>query len=203
MLLFYTVCAVVGGTILVVQFVLSLVGMEQDSGWSGDVHDGPVGDAGHGDIGPTDDAGHGHFDAHDSSWFFRLLSFRSVIAALAFFGLGGGLGTSLEFSPYSAFVLAVSAGVVAMLLVAWVFRLLMTLREEGTLRIGAAVGQPGTVYLNIPGRRAGAGKVTVTVQNQSLEFEALTNEEGLLTGTPVIVTGVVNDHTLEVMRETK
>lgn len=203
MLLFYAICAVAGGTILVAQFVLSLIGLDQHGGLGEVSHGDGLGDLGHGDMDTNLHDGQGHFDAHDSSWFFRLMSFRSVVAALAFFGLGGGLGTSLEMSPYSAFVLAVSAGVVAMLLVAWVFHLLMNLREEGTMRIGEAVGQPGTVYLSIPAGHAGAGKVTVTVQECSVELEALTSGEALPTGTPVVVTGVVNDRIVEVMREQK
>lgn len=195
MLTFYTVCAVIGGVILIVQFLLSLVGLGDHSG---------LGDGGHGcDFhGPHTGDAHGHTDAHDSSWFFRLVSFRSVIAALAFLGLGGGLGTSLGLSAYSAFMLALSTGLLAMVSVAWIFHLLINLRAEGTLRIGEAIGQPGVVYLSIPAHRAGVGKVTVTVQERSLEFEALTDAESTLsTGTPVIVTGVVNDHTLEVVRE--
>ena len=32
----------------------------------------------------------------------------------------------------------------------------------------------GTVYLTIPGQKAGAGKVTLCLQNRSVEYQALT-----------------------------
>jgi len=79
--------------------------------------------------------------------------------------------------------------------------LFMTLHAEGTVCIENALGMPATVYLTIPGHRAGAGKITVAVQNRSMEYEAFTEEEEAIpTGFDVIVTGIVNETTVEVKR---
>ena len=71
----YLVCAVVGGTVLVCQFVMTLLGLGGDHDAGGD-HD-VAHDAGH------HEAGHDH----DSSWLVGVLTFRTLVAALAFFGV--------------------------------------------------------------------------------------------------------------------
>ncbi len=189
----YAVCAVGGGTILIIQFILALVGLDHHG-----MTDGP----GHFDLhGGAHGADHHGGDTHDSSWFFKLVSLRSMIAALTFFGLGGGLGVSAGLPSFFTFMLALSSGVVAMIVVAWVMHLFMTLHAEGTVCIENALGMPATVYLTIPGHRAGAGKITVAVQNRSMEYEAFTEEEEAIpTGFDVIVTGIVNETTVEVKR---
>lgn len=209
MLTLYTVCAVAAGAVLVLQFVLALIGLDHDGDLSGAGH-GDLGDAGYGgDISDghgvdtaTDGGGAHHhaIDAHDSSWFFRLVSLRSLVAALAFFGLGGGLSTSAGFSQPMAFSVAVGVGVAAMALVAWIMQLLMNLREEGTAYIQNAIGQPASVYLKIPARRTGTGKITVAVQNRSVEYEAVTDGEELPMGSQVIVADVINENTVRVER---
>lgn len=195
MLTLYAVCAVAGGVILVIQLALALWGTD----FGGGVDDGGGGiDNGGGGI---DDGAHDHhFDAHDSTWHFRLVSFRSLIAAITFFGLGGGLGASAGLASFSAFMLALSAGVAAMVVVAWMFHLFLSLRDEGTVHIENALGQSATVYLRIPGKRGGMGKVSVAVQQRTMEYEALTDEDEIAAGSPVLITGIINDHTVEVKR---
>jgi hypothetical protein len=206
MITLYTVCAVGGGTVLVLQFILSLIGLGHDGDDGGGFHD--AGNAGdfhgdgaaldHGEAGYTD---HEHLDAHDSSFFFRLMSFRSVVAALTFFGLGGGLCESAGLPLAFGFLAAIGMGGAAMLTVAWIMNFFITLREEGTVHIQNALGAPARVYLNIPGNGKGAGKVTVTVQNCSMEYLAMTEGEKLATGTPVVITDIVDENTVRVKRD--
>ena len=78
----FLVCAVVGGTVFVCQFVLTLVGIgAEDFDIAGDVEVGDV------DVGDADF--HDSHGAHDSTGLFGIISFRTVIAALTFFGLVG------------------------------------------------------------------------------------------------------------------
>jgi hypothetical protein len=181
MLTVYTICAVVGGVILVMQMLLTLLGADHDLGMAGDAVD--------------HDIGH---DLHDTGHFFGVLSFRSLVAALAFFGLGGRWALAEGWSPYFAFVAALAAATAAMFLVAWLMRLLASLVYEGTMRVENAVGQMGTVYLGIPGHNQGLGKVTVTVQSQSVEFDAVTSKDAIPTGATITVVGMAGPSTLEV-----
>lgn len=173
----YLVCAVVGGVILVMQLLLTLSGL--------------LGDADHTDL--TDSEVH-----HDSSWFFEILSFRSLVAALTFFGLGGGLANSVNTPAVFVFFFAVGMGAIAMVGVAWILHLLLHLREEGNVCIEYTLDAPATVYLTIPGQRQGQGKVTVAVQNRSMEYNAVTNGETLPSGINVKITNVIDDNTVEV-----
>jgi len=60
----------------------------------------------------------------------------------------------------------------------------------------SAVGCTGTVYLTIPGERAGEGKVQITINNSVREYAALTDSDTLKTGTPIKVVEVINPGTM-------
>jgi hypothetical protein len=186
----YLICAIVGGTVVACQFLLTLFGLGgghdgMDGGGHGfDVHhDGPGAEAG----------GHGG----ESNWLFGTLSLRALSASLAFFGLAG-LAASKQLDDAPAAAVAVVAGLSALFLVGWLLRQMLKLNVDGTVHIDRAVGQRGTVYLTIPGGRAGAGKVHVSVLNRTLEYKAITAHDPLATGTPIEVVGVVAPDTVEV-----
>lgn len=187
MVTFYTICAIIGGVILVVQLVLTIVGADHHSG-----------DALHG-------AGLGaeYTDTHaGASEFFHIVSFRSVVAAIAFFGLGGRAALAADFPSYFAFMAALLGGALAMVLVAWLMKLLFSLRAEGNVHIQNCIGMPATVYLSIPGAKKGAGKVTVAVQQRTMEYAAVTGADtSIPTGSRVIVVGISGADTLEVEPE--
>jgi hypothetical protein len=202
---FYQLCAVLGGTIFLGQFVLSLVGLTGDhelAGDSGGDHFDGSGD--HADGGGHDAAGgdsHHGGATHESanSWFIRILSIRTVIAGLTFFGLGGLAADASGAAPLGSLAVAAVCGFAALYIVGWAMRTLMRLRSDGTVHIENAVGQPAVVYLTIPGHRAGKGKITVTVQNRTMEYEAETEHETLPTGAMVQVAAVSGPETVEVV----
>ena len=207
----YQICAVVGGTIIVCQFIMTLLGLGGDHGGADD--GGGVDVAGH-EVGGHDAGGghdHGHAGHHGTdhgdhnvehgtaNWFFGLLTFRTIVAGLAFFGLTGLLLTEAEFAPGLAFAIALAVGMSALVGVGYLMSSLSRLNADGTARIGRSVGALGTVYLRVPGGRAGAGKVHVSVHGRLLEYKAITTgPEGLPTGSRVVVVGVVGPDTIEV-----
>jgi membrane protein implicated in regulation of membrane protease activity len=198
-------CAIVGGTVLVCQFVMTLIGL-------GDGH--PDFDAGgavhfdHFDAGSAGHAGHadaaGHVDGgdqaahHDSTWFFGIITFRTLVAAVTFFGLAGLWAGEQEVQPLGVLVIAVGAGIAAMFGVYYVMRSLTKLDTDGTLRIERAVGKPGTVYLPVPANKSGAGKIHIKLQNQLVELQAMTPHDRLPQGANVVVTSVIGPDTVEV-----
>ena len=186
----YLVCAVVGGTVLFCQFVLTLLGLS-DLEVSDDIPH-------HTDIGHADghDAGHDHH--HGSTWLFSVITFRTVVAALTFFGLTGMAMRSNSFPPAMSFFIAILAGAAAMLGVHWMMQSLHKLKHDGTARIDRAVGAIGTVYLRIPGRNAGAGKIHLNLQNRTVECDALTPDDDLPAGARIVVTGIVGPDTVTV-----
>src|SRR5262245_28311758 len=106
----YLVCAIVGGTLLVCQFVMTLAGLGHHDIAGG--HD--VGhELGHEASGQDSTGDHGEHE-HDSSWFVGVLSFRTLVAAVTFFGLVGKVGLASEFTGPATMTLALAAGVSSM-----------------------------------------------------------------------------------------
>jgi len=175
-----------GGIFLAVQFLLSLTGFVDDL----DIDD----------FSDTDlDSG---FDAADhaaGARFVEILSLRSCFSAITAFGLVG-MGSFKQFpdSPYLSLSLAFIAGFGMLYLVGWLFRSVHYLNSSGTVRIEEALGENGTVYLKIPGNNQGKGKVTVIVQERSMEFDAMTSGSEIETGATVHVLEVISPGVLEV-----
>jgi hypothetical protein len=145
---------------------------------------------------------HGDADHGDGSSFLGLLTFRAVCAAIAFFGLAG-LSARYYALPESGQLAAAALGGFATLyLVASLMKLMYRLRADGGVKIDHAVGKTGTVYLRVPGHNAGPGKVTVSVQNRTVELEAFTAATELPTGTPVRVVAVRGPSSVEVTHAT-
>ena len=75
------------------------------------------------------------------------------------------------------------------------------IQSDGTLNIRYALGKTGEIYIPVPGKRGGTGKVMVEVQDQLQEFEAVTDEEEKIpTGTHVTVIGITKGTTLIVTK---
>jgi hypothetical protein len=178
MFAFFVSCAVLGGVLLLAQLVLAGADFGAESELDPGGHDDGLGHA----------IGHG----------LDLFSARSITAGVAFFGVAGAGALRAGLGATLATGLGIAAGLAAMLAVAWIMSQLLRLEDDGTVRVERAVGAPATVYLAIPGARAGAGKVTLTLQGRTVEYEAVTAGAPLPTGSPVVVLDVVAPGTLEV-----
>ena len=72
----YLGCAALGGTILVIQFIMTVLGLGGDEG-DFDLHvetDLPD------DVDFSDDSAH-HAAGHGSTWIFAVVSFKTIVAA--------------------------------------------------------------------------------------------------------------------------
>ena len=200
----FLVCAVIGGTIFIVQFVLALVGFGgEDFELGDDIPDDMPEDFPEefGDAGDVDAVTDGQGDVHDhgSTWLFGVISLRTVVAATTFFGLAGIASLQAGQTSLMSLAIALVAGAGAMYGVHYLMRLLYGLRHDGTERIGTAVGKRATVYVPIPGNRTGRGKVQMRLQGRVVEYLAVTSApEKLPTGSMVEVANVLSSSTLEV-----
>jgi hypothetical protein len=181
---FFLVCAGIGGTLVLLQFLAGAFGFG-----------GEHGDADHGD---TDhDVDHG-----DGNVFLGFLTLRAICAAVAFFGLGGLIAIYYDLHTTAQLGCAFASGFGALYLVATLMKMLYKLRADGTVRIDHAIGHTGTVYLRVPANRAGPGKVTLSLQNRTVELEAFTAAAELPTGTPIRVVNVLGPNSVEVVHVT-
>jgi membrane protein implicated in regulation of membrane protease activity len=201
----FLIAAVVGGTILVCQFALTLLGLGHDGGGL----DHHMGGEFHGDAHMGGDthvlhAGSSHSDANqhaDSTHVFSVISFRTLVAAIAFFGVSGKAALSAGYESATSLILAVIIGVAAMYGMYWLMRVIAGLNSSGNERIGNAIGRRATVYVRKPATRSGAGKVQLSMQNRIVEYQAFTDEaEPLQSGESVEVVDVAGNDTVYVRR---
>ena len=171
----FLACAVLGGGVLVLQLVLSMLGVvEHELGFEqGDLHAGESGDA------------------------LNLKSVRAISAGLGFFGLGGLFIQSLGLPVLLGLPAGLLVGLAAACGVALAIRALTRFESDGSLQMHNAIGEAGRVYLSIPGGRSTPGKVHLTVQGRTLECLAV-SEHPLATGAHVVVVDVLGPDTVEV-----
>jgi hypothetical protein len=174
---FFLMCALLGGGILLVQLILGVLGIA------------------HHDV----DLHHDAHAGHDASEGLNLLSVRALSAGLGFFGVGGMAGLATGLGLRAALPLGMVLGLAAMIGTAMVTRWMLRLEDDGSVLIDGAVGATGTVYLAIPGDRKGAGKVLLTLQNRTVEYQAVTSQDALPTGAPILVVDVVGPDTVDVV----
>lgn len=149
--LFFIVCAVIGGGLFLVRFMIQLFG-------------GSDTDA---DL----EVGHADVDHVDADVSFKLLTLQGLTAFFMMFGLVGfAMLRESHASGGAALTSASVAGLGTVWLIGRIFSSVKKLQSSGTMDNAAAIGEQGTVYLTI--RAQGTGKVQVTMQGRPREFEA-------------------------------
>jgi hypothetical protein len=164
----YLICAIAGGTILVLRVILMVLGLD-NSDVAGDM-DIAEGVEGHGGG-------------------FNILSLQSISGFFTMFGLVGMGLLQINVAEPLSFVGALAAGSITAWATGMIFLSMRRLQSDGTMVIQNAVGQIGTVYLTIP--EQGTGVVNVTVQGAQRTLDA-NSEKGqrIPTGKLVRVVGI-------------
>ena len=161
----YWAFAISGTILFLVSVILSMFGASSDVADADMNMDGEI-DLPHPDTGFLD---------------LKFLSFRTILAFLTMFGWGG-----VVFGEYGwiGFASAFLCGIIMMIIAAFVIAGLLKLQQNGTTRNAALIGKFGTVYLTIPGERAGAGKVNVNLGSATHEIRAFA-DSSIATGRKV------------------
>ena len=130
----------------------------------------------------------------DSGDGMHIFSVKSILAFLMFYGWGGlaaiekGMHVWWGVSGVSLIL-----GIIMMLFTAWIFFMLLKLQSSGTMNMENAVGKEAEVYLTIPAKKSGNGKVQIVIQGGYKTLDAVTEEpEDIKTGSFVEVTEVLN-----------
>ena len=185
--------------VFVIQTVMTFLGAAGDSDFDinsdfdadapGDLADGSV------DVGGGPDAG-GHDVAHPSTGM-NLLTFRNFVNFLLGFGWTAILLKDSIPSTGVRLLIAIAVGAALVALVILLFKWLTDMQESGNINVfKSAVDCQGTVYLTVPGERAGEGKVQITINNAVREYAAVTDGPTLKTGTRIRVVEAVSANTL-------
>jgi hypothetical protein len=177
----FWVIALLFSLFFVVLFGLSLLGLSSDA-------DGDV------DVGVDVDHDTGHDYSLDKD--FSAFSIRSIVAFFTFFGWTGVYLLAQGRTVVTTTIISALAGGVAMFVVAYMIYQFSRLEKSGTVNPFNALDGTGEVYLTIPQKLEGKGKVHIVVDGSMHEFEAETKGEVLLTGSPVKVIEVLENDVL-------
>lgn len=145
--IFYGI-GLIAGLVIAILAILSLIGLDHE-------HLDSVGDAG---------------DAGDGT---SLLSLKPILGFLLGFGWAGGAARSNGYGLPASCGIALVAGAIAMACIFLLIRSTSRMRSDGTLKMANAVGQIGTVYINIPGGSATGGQITVNVGDRMVVLQAI------------------------------
>ncbi|MCX4359534.1 MAG: NfeD family protein [Rikenellaceae bacterium] len=168
------IIALTSSLVFIVQTVMTFMGMDGDGDPSGC------------DVGVSEDMPLELFTFRNFVNFFLGFSWT----AIALYGRTGLVVTVVS---------GVIAGVLLVAAVMYMFYLMSRMEQSGNIDLQkSAVGCRGTVYIAIP--EGGRGKVQITIQGAVREYDAVTDGESLVSGTPVKVVGVVDDSLLKVGR---
>ena len=204
---FFYYIAIPATLVLIIQFILSVIGLTGDSdvdagGMDGDADfDADVDFDGDVDVdGDFDADGDISGDGHEiGTGDFRFVSFRTVIAFLTVFPwtgivlLGKGMNTAL------AMVIAVLAGLLAMFIIGYLFYITARLQSSGNIDYKNAVGSTAEVYIPLLKENNYQGKVQVVIQERLVEAAAVAKDnKNHSTGEMVKVVGVIGLSTLVV-----
>lgn len=179
----YLICAVAGGTLLVIRLILMVIGLD------------------HGDADVNMDLDHdGALDGGDGHGGFTFLSVQSIAGFFTMFGLVGLGLLQINAAPVWSLVGALAAGVFTAWCTGMIFLGLRRLQSDGTLVMENALGQQGSVYLTIP--ETGTGAVSVTVQGVLRTMDAVSEKgQRIPTGSIVKVVGITGGKILVVTEQ--
>lgn len=172
--------SIVFSVLFCIQFIFSLIGIDADADMeiSGDIEA---------------DADYS-LDAD-----FTVFSTRSIIAFFTFFGWTGVLSINAGASLMTTLIASSVSGFLAMVLVGFLMWQFSRLNQDGNIDINDALFQTGEVYLRIPSKDKGQGKVHINIQGSLKEVDAITEgTEAIPTGSFIRVVEVLDDRLLVV-----
>ena len=151
-------CALISTIIMVIQFILSLCGM--------------------GDVDMDVDMSAG--DGLDAATGMDLFSIKNVI--IFFVGFGWAGISFREIIPQDGLLIlaALACGCFFVASFIMIFKQLMKFEGNGAVNMSEAVGKKAEVYLRIPAKRNGKGKVQVSLNGVAREYDAVTNDDEMI-----------------------
>jgi hypothetical protein len=139
------------------------------------------------------------FDGDTGGGGFHPFTFKNMVAFFTLFSWSGLASIEGGFSLAVTIFISTISGLIMMIIMAFLFYYISKFTHSGTLDLNNAIGQTGDVYLTIPAKKAGMGKVQINVQGQLRTLNAMTSDlEDIKTGSVIEVEDVVNDNILVV-----
>lgn len=176
----YWIVAFPSTLLFLVQLVITFVGGDGDSDYDDFDHDGDF------------DADHGGF---------HIFTFKNLVAFFTLFAWSGLACIEGGFGIATVIIISVVCGTIMMVIMASLFYYISKFSHSGTLNMKNAIGHSGDVYLSIPAKKAGMGKVQIKVQGALRTLNAMTEDTDIIrTGSLVQVTDIIGENILLVKR---
>ena len=116
-----------------------------------------------------------------------VVTFLMVMGWVSIVSIGSGA------NPLMAILTGCALGVLTMYLVARLMFASRRLAENGMIDVQNAIGESGTVYIPIPAKGHGEGKINLYLQGRYIEVNCISNEDVMIgTGAAVRVIDVCN-----------
>jgi hypothetical protein len=160
--------------VFIIQTILTFIGGDATDGLEADFE----GDMG-GDGGP-----------------FQLFSLRNLINFLLGFSWFGISFWNQVENKTVLIGLAVAVGLVFLFLFFFIIKQLQKLQEDNTFTLKEVLGKTSIVYLRIPEKRSGSGKIQVSVRGSVHELLAVTDGEEIPSGAVVRVSEIIDEQLL-------
>lgn len=131
---------------------------------------------------------------------FQLFTFRNMINFLLGFSWTGISFYNLIENRIILIGLALFIGAVFVLFFFMVIRQIEKLAEDNTFKITNTLNQTASVYLPIPAKKKGAGKVQISVKGSFHELDAITENEKIETSSMVRIVKIESNNLVVVER---
>ena len=169
----YFVLGCVASALLLIQFILLLIGFSGD----GDID---IGEDGGPDFDGDADGGIGIF---------------TLKGLVGFFAIGGWVGVACVMGGLAdgwTIPVSIICGLVAFVAIGFAYKAIRKLQADGAIDNRNAIGKVAEVYLKIPAKGKGYGKLSIVLQGKLVEMDAVTDEtEAIPTGKDVKVISLV------------
>jgi membrane-bound ClpP family serine protease len=154
--------------VFVIQSIMTFIGMDATDGLEADFD--------------------GSFDGGEAP--FQLFSFRNLINFLLGFSWAGITFFSIISNQFLLITFSVLIGALFVAVFFIIIKQLQKLVENNSFNINNTIGKTADVYLAIPERKTGKGKVQLSVKGAFHELEAITENERIETGAVVKIVSV-------------
>lgn len=126
-------------------------------------------------IGNGDADSDGDFETGDDG--LALFSVRGIVAMLSVGGWSGIALIELNLNTMLVVTLSALIGILTLLGMALLIKVLLKLQSSGNIILSGAIGKTGQVYIPIPAKMNGSGKINITLQDKYSEIAAMTNDD--------------------------
>ncbi|MDD3319997.1 MAG: NfeD family protein [Paludibacter sp.] len=127
---------------------------------------------------------------------FQLFSLRNLVNFLLGFGWTGvSCFRSIENKTILLFV-AVIVGIVFVFMFFVIIRQIQKLAEDNSFKLSSTLNKTADVYLAIPEKKSGKGKIMISINGSYHELDAMTENERIPTGAVVKIVKIENSDIL-------